>query len=206
VTALGPRAAEALPELDALFARPDPDERVLRAVAVALESLGPAAERTTLAGLRSPSATVRAQSACVLGSLGGDAVSRNLDAVAAAADDPVPRVRSAAIDALRRGEARSRAALPAIAARFADPDLAVRLAAVGAVKDVGADAATARALLPLAASDASLDVRRDALEAMGTVAAADAPIVKGALDAALRDPDEGVRAAARRALARLESR
>lgn len=206
---VGVPAADAVPDLAALVARPDPDERVQRTAPRALAAIGPAAEEAIVVGLRSSAPRLRAECAYAIRRLGRAAVVRRLGELVALLSDSDPRVRAAALGALREGGDGARPALPAIAPLFGDGDQAVRLAAVGAVRDIGVDAATARALVPVASADGAGDVRADAVRAMTTVDLDDAglvALVRPTIEAAVRDPDDHVRAAARDALSRLGAR
>jgi hypothetical protein len=120
---------------------------------------------------------------------------RVADEVVRLLDDADASTRKAAANAL--GVTRHAPALPALAVRLRDSDPGVREQAIWALGQIADD----RAVVPLAEvlAEPEADFRRLAVEALGRIGAPAA----AALEGAVRDPDEDVRAAAGRALRRV---
>lgn len=177
-----------------LLSDPDEDVRAAALDAVLVLHTDDASERAASA-LDDPSSSVRAIAARGLGDLGDPAAVPRL--AARLASDPEASVRRRAAEALEMlGGPEAEAAL---SEALVDASRPVRLAAAracGAIDPVGCVEALATVVL----NDADWEVRVAAARAIGRSGRYDAGVV---LEAATRDPNEFVRAAARAALASL---
>lgn len=171
----------------------DPDRDVRAAALNALAQQGVRDALAIVSGrLADPEAIVRATAVMLLGELGNEqhesVVGRLL------AEDPDPLVRQRAAEALvvLGGEN----ALEGLMRGLEDPTERVRLASVEGVRKLGP--APAKAVLTrLLLEDSEWEIRAGAAQALGESGDADVP---AALEAALADENEYVRAAAARAL------
>lgn len=146
-------------------------------------------------------ATVRWQSAVILGRLAPSAGQASVPVLAEALSDEEPQVRAAAAEALGRIGQGSSTALPDLVRLLRDLDATVRLQAVEALPNIARDTVIVDPLI-LALSDAAPEVRRAAAAALGALATSTSESV-AALARALKDSSTAVRAAAALALAEI---
>jgi HEAT repeat protein len=180
---LGPAAGEALPALRSL-ANHTLDASVKSAAQGAITSI------SSVDDLKAREPSVRAAAAMALGRLGWPATAA-VPALATLLKDPEIQVRLAAVKALEALGAVSKSAVPALAAALAgEPESAIRVAIVQAAEAVEPGAPPVVDAHLLALRDPSPEVR-NAGATFQAVPADDS--VVSALEAALGDPDEGVR-------------
>ena len=130
--------------------------------------------------LQDADATVRAESAADLGSLGAEAAGA-ADDLAKLLDDPRPVARTAAAAALLRIKSREARALDVLARGLVDQDEAVRREAARAVGLAGPAAAPLAQKLGALLTDPDVRTRRAALQAIAALG----PSAAGTLDAVM---------------------
>ncbi len=212
--ALGQIGAAAVPALVEALRGRDPDVR-RRAIA-SLGGVGPeaaAALPDLVRALADPDEETRTVAAEAIGPIGnGPAVAAAVPGLIAALKDPDRLVRKNATEAIGKVGSRDDRVTPALALMMRDSDKDVRLAASQALATLGMPAFPAlRALL----RDDDKDLRDDAAYALSRIAnpaynrregetdeqaRARLKVPRDALFAALKDPDERIRAGASRAL------
>jgi HEAT repeat protein len=177
---------------------------VRAAVATALGKVGPSAVAALAEAAASDAdANVRWRAAAALGEIGSAAASA-VPQLAGALADPAPRVRFHAAQALgcigpAAGGAASRLGKVAVSKR---EEIGIRRKAVQALGMIGPEAGAGIPFLAEAARDTDTWIRVCAAEALGETAAT-SQVARSVLEGLLRDDEEPVRRAARRALERL---
>jgi len=145
---------------------------------------------------------VRARAILALADLGEESSGLAFSTVFGALDDPAPRVRAAAAEALRYFGAHPEEAAAALGRALHDKDDTVRAFAADSLLEMGPAAQAVVGDIIEALKDANDTVRLSAAEALGGLEEPGAEVV-AALTEALQDADEGVRAAAAEALKRI---
>lgn len=146
-------------------------------------------------------ATVRWQSAIILGRLAPSARRASVPVLTEALSDEEPQVRAAAAEALGKTGHGSATAVPQLVLLVRDPDATVRLKAIEALPNVARDTSVVEPLL-VALSDSAPEVRRAAAGALGMLGTSTSRSV-AALARTLTDSSPAVRAAAALALAKI---
>lgn len=146
-------------------------------------------------------ATVRWQSAVILGHLAPSAGQASVPVLTEALADDEPQVRAAAAEALGKIGQGSAAALPQLFLVVRDRDATVRLKTVEALPNISRDTSIVDALVG-AFSDSAPEVRRAAAAALGALSMSTSRSIT-ALVRALTDSSAAVRAAAALALAEI---
>lgn len=189
--------ADAATRVRPFLDHPDGEVRTVALVVLAAVAPDEAAARID-AAMADPAPGVRAAAARIAGDTRATSSAGALEALART--DPDGHVRLRATEALARigGEA----AVAALGAGLADPSVAVRTAAVRGLAKAGAPAWVGP-LSNAAVEDVSWETRVEAVQALGAAAV---PEAYGALDRALADPNEFVRAAAARTIKGLSAK
>ena len=146
-------------------------------------------------------ATVRWQSAVILGHLAPSAGQASVPVLTEALSDEEPQVRAAAAEALGKIGRASATALPQLFLQVRDPDATVRVKAVEALPNIARDTSIVDALV-VAVSDSAPEVRRAAAAALGALGVSTSKSI-AALAGALKDSSAPVRAAAALSLAEI---
>lgn len=150
------------------------------------------------------SASVRAQTAALIGKL-GELAKPALSNLEKALADESASVRAAVVMALGQIGTEARATVDKLVPLFKDSDTTVRFATAYAIARVGADPLAATPYLcQLLEGDMSVDVRREATKSIGLIGAPAAKVAVPALVKALRnDKEEDIRRQAALALGKM---
>lgn len=146
-------------------------------------------------------ATVRWQSAVILGHLAPSAGQASVPVLTEALSDEDAQVRGAAAEALGKIGQGSATALPQLFLLVRDPEATVRLKAVETLPNIAQDTSIVDPLV-VALSDSAPEVRRAAAAALGALGTSTSKSI-AALARALKDSSAAVRAAAALALAEI---
>lgn len=136
-------------------------------------------------------ADVRTSAVLIISALGPERAGALLSYLCELLDDPSPKVRAAAVEAIGQLGAAAVPEIPAISRMLRDSAADVRQAVLQALVNLGAGSRTLVPAARAALSDSSSTVRASAADALRSLGSTAAPAV-GDLSASLGDPDERV--------------